>query len=168
MATIRPERQTDIPELRTRAISAFKDAPYLDGIEADIIDVLRETGHLFLSLVAEIDGAIVGNIVLSPITIDGKNCGWHGLGPLWVSTDARGKGIATALVAAGLEQSKQRGSKGCATVGDHGFYGRFGLQALAGLHLIGAPARNFLCLSHSDPHPTGEVVFQDVFYSAHT
>lgn len=167
MSIIRPERPTDTPEIRALITAAFKSASYGDGVEADIVDILGEKGQIALSLIAEIDGEIVGYIVFSPVTINGENCAWLGIGPLAVLPSAQNKGIGSALILAGLEQTKQLGSKGCVMVGSHDFYGRFGFQPLAGLHLVGAAAKTFLGISYDTVIPNGEVLFHDAFYSTH-
>ena len=64
---IRKERQ-DAEE----AIARLNDMAFLNSTEeSSIIARLRASGDLFLSLIAEVDGQIVGHISFSPITIDG-------------------------------------------------------------------------------------------------
>ena len=72
---IRPERAGDIEAIRTLTQTAFETAPHADGTEHLIIDRLRAAGALTLSLVAEVDGAIVGHVAFSPVTVSDGSAG---------------------------------------------------------------------------------------------
>ena len=43
---------------------------------------------------------VVGHLALSPVTIDGANAGWFGLGPVAVAPDAQAMGVGSALIRA--------------------------------------------------------------------
>ena len=92
---IREETNYDIGGVRIVHESAF-DTP----AEADLVDLLRERGKATISLVAEIDGEIVGHILFSPVTIEPPQPGWNALGlaPVAVIPDRQGRGIGQALV----------------------------------------------------------------------
>ena len=82
---IRPETPGDHDSIRDILIAAFANHPYSHQTEHLIVEGLRADNALTLSLVAELDGNVVGQIAFSPVKIDGKDCGWLGLGPVAVS-----------------------------------------------------------------------------------
>ena len=64
MIEIRPERREDIPTVRMINELAFGQSQ-----EADIVETLREDCPDTLSLVAVLDGRVVGHIFFSPAVI---------------------------------------------------------------------------------------------------
>jgi len=52
--------------------------------------------------VAEMDGKIVGHIAFSPVTINGENQGWYGLGPVSVLPELQRQGIGSKLIREGI------------------------------------------------------------------
>ena len=73
------------------------------------------------------------------------------------------KGIGSALIAEGLSNLKALGGRGCALVGDPGFYGRFGFEHHPTLILDGVPPEVFLALPFDSPVPRGRAVFHPAF-----
>lgn len=130
---IRPETSADHASIDDLTARAFAPVPYSDGSEPRIIDALREAGELTLSLVAEEDGALLGQITFSPVSINGVHDGWFGLGPVSVDPQHQSKGIGGALVREGLAQLTARSARGCVLVGDPAYYARFGFQNHCGL-----------------------------------
>lgn len=167
MLMIRPERPSDIPEIRISISAAFKPAPYSDGVEADIVDMLRHTDAMILSLVAENAGKVLGHIAFSQVHIGGAPSAWLGIAPLAVVPGHQGKGIGSALIKAGIAQARQQNAQGCVVMGSVRYYRRFGFYRHPGLHLTGAPTKNFLALPFTDDIPSGEVTFHQAFYSTH-
>jgi putative acetyltransferase len=78
---IRKETASDIEAITQVTIAAFKTLPVSNHTEQFIIKALRAVGALIISLVAEIDGRVVGNIAFSPVKIFDGSKGWYGLGP---------------------------------------------------------------------------------------
>ena len=111
--TLRDEQRRDAAAIGDLVRAAFDGAPHSDGTEAAILDGLRRAGALRLSLVAEQDGALVGQVVFSPVTVDGADMGWLGLGPIAVRPDRQGQGIGDALVRQGLARIAVAGAAGC-------------------------------------------------------
>lgn len=167
MLKIRSELPTDIAEIRTLVTAAFTPAPHYVGAEADIVDLLRKTGDMALSLVAEKAGKILGHLVLSPLLINGEASTWLGLGPISVPAVARKQGIGAALIKEGVKQIKKLDASGCVTVGSLRYYERFGFTNHVGMHLTGAPTKDFLAFSFDDGFPSGEVLFSKAFYHTH-
>src|SRR5690606_15751646 len=73
---IRSEAPEDVSAIAAVTESAFLDAPHTGHNEQFILAALRDAGALIVSLVAEMDGAIVGNVAVSPVSISGGTEGW--------------------------------------------------------------------------------------------
>jgi putative acetyltransferase len=160
---IRDEGPQDIWVIRELVAAAFKDAPYSSQTEAAIVDGLRDAGALTLSLAAVEGEVVLGHIAFSPVTIDGRERGWFGLGPLAVQPEAQGQGIGQALVRAGLARLRASAAQGCVLLGAPGYYGRFGFAACPQLRLADVPPEYFLALSFAGEPPAGEVRYHPAF-----
>jgi len=163
---IRDETPSDIDVITKITVAAFADCPHGNHTEQFIIHALRAAWALSVSLVAEIDGRVVGHIAFSPVMIAGQNCSWFGVGPVSVRPDCQRRGIGTALIEEGMKQLRESGAKGCLLVGDPGYYERFGFRNLAELVLEGVPPENFLGLPFGEDRPQGMVVFHEGFGAA--
>lgn len=161
---IRPEYLSDIAEIKSVVTAAFAPVSYSDGSEPDIVDMLRDTDALPLSLVAEKDGQILGHIAFSAVTIDGELGQWFGLGPVAVLPDHQRSGIGSALINAGLSQLANLGAQGCVLLGNPAYYERFGFRKIDGLTFADSPAEFFLALSFTDDIPSGDVTYHKAFY----
>jgi len=164
---IRPETPQDISAIEKITIAAFDGRPYSDGTEHLIINRLRETGALSLSLVAEMDGKIVGHVAFSVVIINGTDQGWYGLGPVSVLPELQKQGIGSQLIKKGLSliKVKERGAKGCVLEGSPVYYQRFGFKSYPGLFYEGAPAPEyFMALPFYEDVPQGKVEFHKAFY----
>ena len=161
---IRPEQSGDIPEIRTLITAAFLGAAFSDGEEATIVDRLRENNALAVSLVAELDGTVVGHVAFSLVAINGIESNWFGLGPVAVRPDHQRQGIGTRLIEAGLDLIRSLDAAGCVVLGDPGYYSRFGFRADPSLIFPGVPPEYFQCLDFIDNTRHGVVVYHDAFY----
>lgn len=141
---IRKETESDIEAISEVTKAAFENCPYSEQTEQFIISALRAADALTISLVAEMDGRVVGHIAFSPVAISDGSRNWYGLGPLSVSPDFQKQGIGKSLVQEGLSMLKASGAKGCVLVGDPDYYKRFGFKNCPELTLEGVPQRNFL------------------------
>ena len=162
---IRPEQPSDVADIDSVQRAAFTFHPHSDQTEHLIVRRLRTSGRLALSLLAETrEGAIVGHVAFSPVTIDGRAMGWMGLGPLAVLPGSQGMGIGSALVRAGLDALGARGTAGCVVFGEPGYYRRFGFEADSRLRYPGAPGEYFLSLALDGMAlPSGEVGYDAAF-----
>ena len=160
---IRPEARADAPAIRVVIVAAFEDQPYSNHREHHIVDKLRESSALTVSLVAVLDAAIVGHIAFSPVTIGGEFCAWYGLGPLSVAPIHQRKGIGSRLVDAGLKLLEASGANGCVLVGEADFYSRFGFVVHQGLSLDGFPAEYFLARPFLPDCQEGKVLYHVAF-----
>jgi len=118
---IRAERPSDALAINDLTIRAFTGMPYSEGTEAPIIRLLRQSGDLALSLVAEENGIVIGHIAFSPIKI-GAHQNWFGLGPIAVEPSRQRAGIGKVLINKGLEMLKDRGASGVALIGNPDVY----------------------------------------------
>ena len=162
---IRRETGSDIIAINKTTAAAFKDHPYSHQTEVFIVKALRAANALTLSLVAEVEGIVVGHIAFSPVVISDGSEGWYGIGPLSVAPELQRQGIGKALVNEGLSTLKERGADGCVLVGDPEYYKRFGFRNLPGLTLEGVPKENFLALAFGNHSARGAVSFHEAFFA---
>jgi len=160
---IRDERLGDEDAIRQLVAAAFRDHPHSDQREHFLIDALRASGALTLSLVAEDDGACLGHIAFSPVKIGGASQEWYGLGPVAVTPSRQRSGIGQALVHTGVTRLKSTGAAGCVVLGDPAFYTRFGFEARPQLTFASAPAEYFLSLPFGPTVPSGVVEYHPSF-----
>lgn len=125
-AHIRPEVPADAP-----AVRSVLEAAFLGGCEARLVDLIRERGRAQVSLVAELQGEIVGHILFSEVTIGAAR--GTGLAPVCVVPAQQKRGIGKALVNAGLEACRKLGLPWCVVLGDPAYYGQFGFVNAARL-----------------------------------
>lgn len=161
---VRPEQDRDIDAIRALTETAFKSAPHADGTEHLIIDRLRAVGALTLSLVAEVDGVVVGHVAFSPVTVSDGSAGWYGLGPISVDPSRQGEGIGGRLIREGLDRLKALGATGCVLLGDPAYYSRFGFAADPKLMLDGVPPEYFMRVAFSPVYGEGTVSYHSGFY----
>ena len=113
------------------AIRAVNESAFRALYEADLVDQLRGSDYALLSLVAELDGGIVGHIMFSRMWID-TSLGLLravALAPLAVLPGHQHKGIGSLLVRRGLELLRGRGEEIVIVVGHPGYYPRFGFSS---------------------------------------
>lgn len=119
---IRAERDTD-----RAAVHRVNAAAFPTPAEAGLVDALRRQAHPLISLVAERDGTILGHILFSPVTLEGRpDLHIMGLAPMAVAPDQQRSGIGSALVRAGLDECRQRGVSAVVVLGHPEYYPRFG------------------------------------------
>lgn len=123
MSFVRPEQPGDV-----RAIHALHTASFPSESEARLVDLLRGAGRLPVSLVADVDGKVIGHVAFSPVTAS-SNFPGAGLAPIAVLEHHRRQGIAAALVHAGLQACREAGFGWAVVLGDPAYYSRFGFRA---------------------------------------
>jgi putative acetyltransferase len=123
---IRPESPDDHDAMRELVAAAFESET-----EAEL-DRIRASPEYVpeLALVAEVDGAIVGHVMISRAVIrndDGdRQIGM--LPPLAVRPERQRAGIGSALVRASLEVAEARGDPLVILEGSPAYYGRLGFE----------------------------------------
>ncbi len=160
---IRSETVADIDAIRDVTVAAFRSMAISNHTEQFIIEALRDAHALTLSLVAELDGQVVGHIAFSPVVLSDGTPDWYGLGPLSVLPEYQRQGIGKALVEEGLARLKGMGAHGCCLVGHPDYYRKFGFRNAPGLVLEGVPPEVFFALPFDDDLPQGQVTFHEAF-----
>ncbi len=172
---IRDERPDDASRITQIQYAAFTNHPLnppgAEPVEHRIVEGLRASGALTLSLLAEIDGQTirqtvgqaVGHVALSPAVVGQEKRGWHLLGPIGVLPRFQGRGTGSALVHEALRRMRALGAKGVVLVGDPGFYARFGFEAVQGLAYPGVPDQFVLAVRLGDTVPQGEILAHRAF-----
>lgn len=161
--TIRDETDADVGSITEVSVAAFKTLEISHQTEQFVIEALRAAKALTVSLVAEVDGRVVGHVAFSPVTISDGTLHWYGLGPVSVLPAYQRKGIGTALIQEGLSRLKALDARGCCLVGHPDYYRRFGFKSVAGFVHAGVPREVFLVLSFDGHTPQGTVTFHEGF-----
>jgi putative acetyltransferase len=160
---IRDETPADVNRIAEVTLAAFRTLEISNQTEQFIIAELRAAGALTVSLVAELEGRVVGHIAFSPITISDGSENWYGLGPVSVLPEYHRQGIGTALMREGLSRMKDLKARGCCVVGHPEYYRRFGFENVPDLVLEGVPPEAFFALSFDGDMPQGNVEYHEAF-----
>lgn len=163
MIVIRSETPADIDGIAEVTAAAFATLEISPHTEQFIVAALRAAKALTLSLVAELDGRVIGHIAFSPVTISDGTPNWYGLGPVSVSPAYQRQGIGKALVREGLSRLKGVNARGCCLVGHPDYYRKFGFTNVSGFVHEGVPPEVFLALSFDGRYPQGTVAFHEGF-----
>ena len=123
---IREELPNDIAAIREVNRRAFGQDQ-----EANLVDALRANGASLLSLVATIDGQVVGHIMYSPATI--ANITGAGLAPMAVLPEHQRHGIGGKLIQAGTQKLRDAGVPFIIVLGHSVYYPRFGFNPASNL-----------------------------------
>ena len=89
----------------------------------------EETTPQTISLVAETEGAVVGHVTFSPVTIGSdKHFQGYILAPLGVKPDYQKRRIGSKLIESGMQQLSRMGVDILFVYGDPKYYSRFGFS----------------------------------------
>lgn len=160
---IRNETPADAPAITAVTVAAFETLELSSHTEQYIVQALRAAQALTVSLVAEVDGRVVGHIAFSPVTLSDGTPHWYGLGPVSVLPAYQRQGIGAALIREGLARLQALGAQGCCLVGHPAYYPRFGFINPQGLGLDGVPPEAFFALAFDGRVPRGTVTFHAAF-----
>ena len=161
--TIRSETDADADAITDVTIAAFKSLEISNHTEQFIIEALRAANALTISLVAELDGRVIGHIAFSPVAISDGARNWYGLGPVSVLPEYQRQGIGKALIREGLSRLTDIRAQGCCLVGHPVYYRQFGFTNIPELVHEGVPPEVFFALSFDEHTPQGTVTFHDGF-----
>lgn len=125
---IREERPEDRPAVYKVNRSAFPTPA-----EADLVDALRPLADPLISLVAVVDGRVVGHILFTPVRVVGEGSEGTALGlaPMAVLPEFQSQGIGSRLVHAGLDACRKLGHPVVFVLGHPDYYPRFGFEPAA-------------------------------------
>jgi putative acetyltransferase len=123
MLIIRAETEGDVPAVHEVNERAFNQAD-----EANLVEALRKNARPYLSLLAELNGQVVGHIFFSPVLIESAASSFTamGLGPMAVLPEQQNQGIGSELVRRGLKACQSIGHDVVVVVGHPEYYPRFG------------------------------------------
>jgi putative acetyltransferase len=132
---IRRELPEDVEAVRAVVAGAFADQAPPDApagslpVEVMLLDALRATDEWLpaLSMVAEVDGEVIGYVVCSRAWVDPHPV--LGLGPLAVTPKSQGSGVGSALMHAVLGAADALDEPLVVLLGHTGYYPRFGFRA---------------------------------------
>lgn len=160
---VRTETATDAPAIEAVTASAFDSAPHTSHTEQFIVNALRKAGSLTLSLVADLNGSVVGHVAVSPVSVTDGAAAWFGLGPISVAPEHQRRGVGSLLMREALRILRETGAAGCVVLGDPEYYRRFGFQPEPNLILPDVPPQYFQAISFGPTLPRGTVSYHEAF-----
>jgi putative acetyltransferase len=160
---IRSETDADVSAISKVTVAAFEALEISNHTEQFIVEALRAAKALSVSLVAEMDGRVIGHIAFSPVTLSDGIRDWYGLGPVSVLPSYQRQGIGKALIREGLSRLRDLNAHGCCLVGHPDYYKKFGFKNISGLVYEGVPQEFFFALSFDGRYPQGTVAFHEGF-----
>ena len=129
---IRQELAGDWKRVEEVVEAAFRGEEMSDGTEQLLVARLRGSAAFVpdLSLVAEVEGQIVGHVLVTRIVVrEGEQA--HGslaLAPVSVEPEWQGRGIGGRLIEAAHEVARKMGFGSVVLLGHAGYYPRFGYR----------------------------------------
>lgn len=103
--------------------------------EASLVNALRDAGLPLVSLVAVVDGSVVGHVLFSHVSVESptrhRGFSAFGLAPLAVLPAYGQRGIGSRLVREGIEECRRSGHDALFVLGDPAYYRRFGFTTAA-------------------------------------
>jgi len=127
---IRVATSLDSEDIREVHLCAFSDGEKQKVSTLAVNLLSEETNPETISLVAEADGAVVGHIAFSPVTIT-NNKSWSGyiLAPLGVKPEYQRRQIGSKLIESGMDLLSKMNVNIVFVYGDPKYYGKFGFKA---------------------------------------
>ena len=121
---IRETRESDLEEVFNLIHAAFGNRS-----ESDLVKQLISDGDVMINLLVELSDTIIGNVVVSKITMEpdiGLFCG--GVAPVSVLPDQQSSGVGSQLMTEAIHESKKKGMDALFLLGDPNYYERFGFN----------------------------------------
>ena len=100
-------------------------AAFPTSLEHRLVRQLREDGNVAFSLVAAEAAGVIGHALFSRLRAPRAALA---LGPVAVAAERRRRGVAAALIEAGLDRAREEGWAAVVVVGDPSYYPRFGFS----------------------------------------
>jgi len=113
------------------AVRAVHTAAFGQPLEADLVDALRDDVLNEVSLVTEVDGVVIGHVLLSRLEVvgGGRSIRAAALGPVAVMPEHQSRGVGSALIRQALDEARTKGIAIVLVLGHPGYYPRFGFSA---------------------------------------
>ena len=118
----RETKESDLEEVFNLIHAAFGNRS-----ESDLVKQLISDGDVLINLLVESSDTIIGNIIVSKITMEpdiGLFCG--GVAPVSVLPDQQSSGVGSQLMTEAIHESKKKGMDALFLLGDPNYYKRFG------------------------------------------
>lgn len=129
---VRQEKEVDYKITEDVVEQAFEHAVPSDHNEHFLVERLRKSDAFIpeLSLVAEVNGEIVGHIMLTKAHIKNEENAFHtlALAPLSVLPSYQSKGIGSILTTESFKRAKELGYTSVIVLGHPTYYPRFGFE----------------------------------------
>ena len=130
---VRQEKNDEIKLADSVVERAFKDEIFSNHTEHFLTARLRKSEDFIpqLSLVAELEGEIIGHIMFSRLTIESIDDSVESLAlsPVSVLPQYQREGVGSKLIVEGLRKAKELGYKSVIVLGHDNYYPRFGFKA---------------------------------------
>jgi putative acetyltransferase len=168
---VRPARHED----RAAVLRVVEDAfgPEEGPTVAELVTALEDAGHARASLVAEVDGAVVGHTQLNRSWLDAERALVEVvvLSPLSVAPGHQGEGLGTELLAAAVTEAERIGAPAVFLEGDPRFYSTRGWSPAGPLGFTKPSVRvpdaafQVVLLAGHEDWMTGALVYCDPFWA---
>lgn len=122
MVIVRPESKAD-----EASVFQINESAFGSPGEAKLVDALRPIASPQISLVAALDGDVVGHIFFSPVEV-GSGPRAIALAPVAVAPEQQNRGIGSLLVREGLERCREIDEPLVFVLGHTTYYPRFGFR----------------------------------------
>ncbi|MGI5146554.1 GNAT family N-acetyltransferase [Plantactinospora sp. CA-294935] len=167
---LRAEGPADAVAIRQLVAEAFASPDTRLPAEVRLVEALRVTDAWLpeLSMVAEVDGELVGYALLSRVEVWPGGVPALALGPVAVRPGRQRRGYGQDVVRAALDAAAELGERLVVVLGNPAYYRRFGFSPAARFGLtspwsgLGDPWQALMLPSEDgsdDPVPSGEVTF---------
>jgi predicted N-acetyltransferase YhbS len=130
--TIRTENPCDYDRVVKLTEQAFADLEISDHNEGELVEKLRKSPNFIdeLSLVAELNGQVIGHILFTPIFVVNGDEKFESLilAPVSVLPEFQKMGVGGQLIRAGHQKALELGFHSAILVGHPEYYPRFGYK----------------------------------------
>ena len=171
MTTVRPAAEAD----RAAVLRVVEDAfgPEEGPTVARLVTALEGAGHARASLVAEVDGSVVGHVQLNRSWVDAERALVEVLvlSPLSIAPGHQRRGIGTELLAAAVTEAERLGAPVVFLEGDPAFYSTRGWRPAGPLGFTKPSTRipdaafQAVPLAGHEEWMTGALVYCDPFWA---
>lgn len=133
---IRKENSSDHNWVIELTEKAFESLEISEHNEGKLVDKLRKAPTFIeeLSLVAELNGQVIGHILFTPVVIDKDQHQFQSLvlAPVSVLPEFQKMGIGSQLIIAGHQKARELGFQSVILIGHPEYYPRFGYKTASG------------------------------------